>query len=127
VVLICCFVFGACLVYALSFGPALRIARRGAVPGQVLPKWVYVTYGPLFRAKALLPQQIQDVYERYLDLWVPEPVSTGADQGFRPAKQPNKSLQATATSPRVFGRDMKFDCQICIGESGSVAVPELGR
>ena len=40
---------------------------------------------------------------------------------------PNKALQATAAGPGVFDVDMKFDCQICIGESGSAAVPELFR
>ena len=41
--------------------------------------------------------------------------------------QPNKALQATAAGPGVFERDMTLDRQICIGESGSAAVPELGR
>ena len=40
---------------------------------------------------------------------------------------PNNALQPTAAGPRGFGVDMKFDCQACIGESGSAAVAELGR
>jgi len=40
---------------------------------------------------------------------------------------PNKALQPTAAGPGVFDCDMKFDRQICIGESGSAAVAELGR
>lgn len=40
---------------------------------------------------------------------------------------PNKVLQPTAAGPRVFDVDMKFNCQICILESGSAAVAELGR
>jgi hypothetical protein len=40
---------------------------------------------------------------------------------------PNKALQPTAAGPGVFDRDMKFDCQIGIWESGSAAVAELGR
>jgi hypothetical protein len=40
---------------------------------------------------------------------------------------PNKALQPTAAGPGVFDVDMKFDCQDCIGESGSAAVSELGR
>ena len=39
----------------------------------------------------------------------------------------NNALQPTAAGPRGFDGDMKFDCQICIGESGSAAVAELGR
>jgi hypothetical protein len=42
-------------------------------------------------------------------------------------RAPNKALQATAAGHGVFDIDMKFDCQICIGESGSAAVPELWR
>ena len=42
-------------------------------------------------------------------------------------KPPNKSLQPTAAGPGVFDVDMKFDCQACIGKSGSVAVAELRR
>ena len=40
---------------------------------------------------------------------------------------PNKALQPTAAGPRGFDGDMIFDCQDCIGESGSAAVSELGR
>ena len=40
---------------------------------------------------------------------------------------PNKALQPTAAGPRGFDRNMKFDCQVCIGKSGSAAVAELGR
>lgn len=40
---------------------------------------------------------------------------------------PNKALQPTAAGPRGFDRDMRFDCQDCIGKSGSAAVAELGR
>ena len=40
---------------------------------------------------------------------------------------PNNALQPTAAGPGVFDRDMKLDCQICIWESGSAAVAELGR
>ena len=37
---------------------------------------------------------------------------------------PNKALQPTAAVPGANGF-MKFDCQACIGESGSAAVAEL--
>ena len=45
----------------------------------------------------------------------------------RMSERPDKALQPTAAGPRVFGYDMNSGCQVCIRESGSGAVAELGR
>ncbi len=67
----------AFFLYALSLGPALKLAGRKPGSGQVLPKWIFVVYGPLFTLKARMPQGVENLYERYLDLWCPEPVESG--------------------------------------------------
>lgn len=69
-------VFVGFLLYALSYGPALKVAGRKPGSGQVLPKWIFVVYGPLFAVKARLPQAVDGLYERYLDLWCPEPIQS---------------------------------------------------
>ena len=60
-------------IYALSFGPALKLVGRTPGSGQMMPKWVFVAYGPLFTVQARMPPAVESVYERYLDLWCPEP------------------------------------------------------
>jgi hypothetical protein len=69
----CCIAVALFLIYVLSFGPALKLIGRKPGSGQMLPKWVFVVYGPLFTAKAHVPSAVDSLYERYLDLWCPEP------------------------------------------------------
>jgi len=73
-------VFVGCLLYALSFGPALKVVGRKPGSGQALPKWMFVVYGPLFAIKARMPQALDGLYERYLDLWCPEPVHSDSHE-----------------------------------------------
>src|SRR4051812_20555756 len=79
-------VLTVCLLYALSFGPALKVASRHPGSGQALPEWMFVVYGPLIAIKARMPQALEGLYERYLDLWCPEHVRSDitADSGTRP-------------------------------------------
>jgi hypothetical protein len=70
--LCCCIAAAQFFIYALSFGPALKVVCRRPGSGQALPKWVYVVYGPLFAAQARMPAALENLYERYLDVWCPE-------------------------------------------------------
>ena len=69
----CCIAIALFLVYALSFGPALALIGRKPGSGQMLPRWVFVAYGPLFTVQGQMPSALESLYERYLDLWCPEP------------------------------------------------------
>jgi hypothetical protein len=69
----CCLAVALFFIYALSFGPALKLVGRKPRSGQMLPKWVFVAYGPLFMVQARMPPAVESAYERYLDLWCPEP------------------------------------------------------
>ena len=69
----CCIAVALFFVYALSLGPAMKLSGRKPGSKQVWPKWMYVAYDPLYRVKAHAPPAVEDLYDRYLDLWYPEP------------------------------------------------------
>jgi hypothetical protein len=70
----CCVALVLFFVYALSFGPALKFSGREPGSRLMLPRWMYVTYAPLFAVKARLPSAVDGAYEHYLDFWYPQPV-----------------------------------------------------
>ena len=76
----CCIAMVVFLAYALSLGPAMKLSGRKPGSMQMWPKWIYVAYGPLFRVKGQMPPAIDGLYERYLDLWYPEPKAPPNDR-----------------------------------------------
>jgi len=95
---VCGFVFGACLVYALSSGPVWRAFGERAGHLYFIPKWVDAVYWPLDRTLQIMPNQIQAAYMRYMDYWRSRmrPYDAGSLlRQLSDTNRPNQHLQAT--------------------------------